>query len=400
MIHIRKQFPLFKNHPRLVYLDSAATSQKPGVVIAAEKEWYEMYNANAHRGSYGLAEKATQHIENSRKVVADFIHAPKAECIVFTKGATEALNMIARSWAENNLKRGDVILLSEMEHHSNIVPWQLLAQRMQLTLRYWHLTKDGQLQPCTPGLLKGVKLLSLCHISNVLGTINPIQKIFAHAKKQGIVTVLDACQSVGHMDIDVKKLNVDFCVFSGHKVLGPTGIGVLYVAPTLHGQLEPYQGGGHMIKEVTQTSVTFRDMPALLEAGTLPLAQIYGLSVALIYIKSIGIPAINKHCSAIAAYALRCLSALSEVVVYGPVMAHRSHLISFNLNGVHPHDLATWLDQDSIAIRAGHHCAQPLHITLAVPATARISFHVYNSIDDVDKFIRSLKKIIAEWKKV
>ncbi|MBN1779351.1 MAG: SufS family cysteine desulfurase [Candidatus Buchananbacteria bacterium] len=397
----KKDFPIFKKLDSktkpFVYLDSAATSQKPKVVIDSMVDFYSSKNANIHRGAYDLAQNATVNFENARKVVAEFINAADASSIVFTKGTTEGTNLVAASWAKNNLKKGDVILATEMEHHANIVPWQMLAKEKQLQLRYWPITADGHLQKLTPALLRKVKLIAVTQVSNVLGTINQVQQIASLARKKKIPILIDAAQSVSHCLVDIKKINPDFLVFSGHKMLGPTGIGVLYVAPHRFKEMQPYQAGGDMIETVDWQQSKFKEMPWLLEAGTQPLAQVAGLVAAIKYLQKIGPKKIISHGTALTKHAYQELKKIKEVEIYGPVPKDRLGLVAFNVVDLHPHDLATWLNDYGIAIRVGHHCAEPLHEKLGIPASARISFHLYNDKSEIDYFIKSLKEIIKKW---
>lgn len=399
---IKKDFPIFKKAAAgkrpLVYLDSAATSQKPKAVAEAEKVWYEQFNANVHRGAYGLAETATKLYEATRAKVARFIGATTPKSIVFTKGTTEGINLVAFSWARHRLRKGSTILLTEMEHHANIVPWQLLAQEKGLTIKYWPVDGQGQLEMgAVEPLLRGVAFLALTHVSNVLGTINPATAIIKRAHEKGMVVLVDAAQSVPHMPVDVARMNPDFLVFSGHKMLGPTGVGVLYVNPERHQEMRPYQGGGDMIREVKWKSSTFKPVPWGLEAGTPPLAQVFALGKAIDYLQAIGMDTVSRHDQLLTAYAYNALSEFNEVRLYGPGPRRRSGLVSFTIEGMHAHDLATFFDQKSIAIRAGHHCAMPLHKKLGVAATARASFYIYNDRRDIDMFVRALHDIIKKW---
>lgn len=391
----KKDFPLLKSS-KIIYLDSAATSQKPKTVIEAVSNWYSKKNSNVHRGAYKLAETATLEFEQARETVAKFINA-EPKNIVFIKGATEGINLVASAWAKHNLKTGDTILLTEMEHHANIVPWQLLAEEKKIKLRYWPIDKTGQLTRPTPKLFIGVKLLAMAHVSNVLGTINPIEKIIKQAKTKNIPVLIDAAQSAPHLPIDIKALDPDWLVFSSHKMLGPTGIGVLYVKQNRYQEMRPYQGGGEMIKKVSWQKTTFKPGPWQFEAGTQALAQISGLIAAIKYLKKIGLKTIQQHETQLLNYAYNKLQTIPEVLIFGPDPKNRSGLISFSVKGIHPHDLATWLDQYHIAIRAGHHCAEPLHQKLGVVATARISFYLYNTKKDVDSFVKALKEIIKSW---
>ena len=397
----KTDFPIFRRAGTaarpLVYLDSAATSQKPRAVIAAEQRWYERQNANVNRGAYRLAEAATLSFEAVRQKVARFIKAPAAKNIIFTKGTTESINLVAAAWARQNLKPGDVILLTRMEHHSNIVPWQLLAEEKKLSLRFWPIDQRGALTDEEPDqLFRGVRLLAITHISNVLGTINPLERIIRQAHRHGAAVLVDAAQSAPHLPLNVKKLKPDFLAFSGHKLLGPTGIGVLYVDQKRYPEMGPYQSGGDMVVDVTQRHATFKPAPHRFEAGTQPLAQVAALGATVDYLTKLGMSRIRHYEQQLTRYAYQRLAELPAVTVYGPT-SNRGPLISFNVQSIHAHDLATWLDRSNVAIRAGHHCAKPLHQRLGVPATARISFSVYNNRRDVDHFINALKRIIRTW---
>ena len=385
-------------HRPFIYFDSVATSQRPRSVIDAETNWYETTNANIHRGVYALAEEATVAYERVRSQVAEFLNASDARSIVFTKGTTEGINLITQAWARPNLKRGDVILVTEMEHHANIVPWQQLAKEKSLILRYWPIDAAGKLVLTNlTKTLAGVKLLSLTHVSNVLGTINPIENIIRAAQKIGVVVVVDAAQSIAHLPIDIKKLKPDFLVFSGHKMYGPTGIGVAYVAPEHWDELQPYQTGGDMISRVDWQHSDFKPMPGLLEAGTPPLAQVAGLGAAVAYLQKLGWPALIRHEKDLTAYAYKKLSQIPGLKIYGPSPSERGGVIAFTITGLHAHDLASWLDERGFCVRAGHHCAQPLHQKLNVPATARIGLSVYNSKIEVDALASALTEIIKQW---
>jgi len=400
--NITEDFPILaqnSNKKPFVYLDSAATSQKPKQVIAAEKVWYERFNANIHRGAYDLAEKATNLYEGVRGKVMQFINAENPKSIVFTRGTTSGINIVAISWAKHNLKAGDVIILTEMEHHANIVPWQILAQEKNLQIRFWPIIDNGELEMQNlDDLLQNVKLLCITHVSNVLGTINPLKEIIVKVQEQGVKVLVDAAQSIGHMPVDIQKLQPDFLVFSAHKMLGPTGVGVLYVAPSRFAEMHPAEGGGEMIREVTKDKTTYKLMPWLLEAGTMPLAQIFALGEAIDYLSGIGMKKILHHDNLLVGYLYDELLTIPEVKIYGPDKDKRSGLVSFTVEGIHPHDLATFLNKYGICIRSGHHCAQPLHDKLNVSATARASVYIYNTRDDVDYFIEELKHIISDWK--
>ncbi len=394
---IRKDFPIFqrivKGKP-LVYLDSAATTQKPLAIIEATSDYYKNYNANVHRGIYFISEEATQRYEQARDKIAAFISAPHREGIIFTRNATEAINLVANSWGRINLKPGDEILLSYMEHHSNLIPWQLISQQTGAKLKFIPLTPEGRLDlEKLPQLLTSkTKLVSVAHISNVLGTINPVAEIAKKAHEVGAVVMVDGAQSVPHIHVDVQALDCDFLAFSGHKMLGPTGIGVLYGKVKLLDAMPPYMGGGEMINEVQLEYATYRELPGKFEAGTPNIAGAIGLSAAVDYLNKIGIDNIRAHDRELVSYALEILRNLNDIDIYGPV-PDRGGVIAFNLKGIHAHDVSTILDEDAVAIRAGHHCTQPLMRWLDVPATVRASFYLYNTIDDIDRFVDSLKKV-------
>ncbi len=420
--NIKKDFPLLQEakvkHKPLVYLDSAATSQKPKQVIQAEKDWYEKYNANIHRGVYELAEQATMKYEIARAKAAKFIGAESNREIVFTRGATEGINLISEAWARHNLNRGDIILLTEMEHHANIVPWQKLAKEKGLKIKYWPIDENGELitlQPPLSGgqqknnppdkgdlgdLLKGVKFISLVHVSNTLGTINPVTQIIKQAHQKNIPILVDAAQSAPHLPINVRKMQPDFLAFSGHKMLGPTGIGVLYVKRERFAEMDVYQTGGDMIQSVTFKKSEYKTYPWKFEAGTQNLAGAIGLASAINYLQAIGMSVVSKHDQLLVNYTAKKLREIPEVTVYGPKTIKRCSVVSFTVEGIHAHDLASLLDEQGICIRAGHHCTMPLHEKLGVSATARASFYIYNDKQDADKFIKALQKIIKKWKQV
>jgi len=390
---IRSDFPIFSDKS-LVYLDSAATTQKPQQVIDAVSDFYSNYNANVHRGIYELSMKATEAYEFARQKIAKFINAPDWRSIVFTGGTTESINLIAYSWARKNLRKGDEILITEMEHHSNIVPWQLVAKEIGIILKYIPINIDGTLDLSNMNELitNNTKLVSVIHQSNVFGTINPINKIINRAKQVGAITVIDAAQSIPHGHVDVQDLDCDFLAFSGHKMLGPTGIGVLYGKTELLDSMAPFMGGGDMINSVTMTESTWNDIPYKFEAGTPNIAQAIGLGAAIDYINEIGLTNINNYVKHLLKNALKNLLAIDGLTVYGHQVGESSSVISFNLEGVHPHDLAQFLDQDRIAVRAGHHCAQPIMDKLGVSSTIRASFYLYNTEEEIEKLCASLKK--------
>ncbi len=395
---IRDDFPALaqeiNDHP-LVYFDNAATTQKPRAVLDAIRNYYEHDNANVHRGIHELSNRATAAYEGARDRVAQFINAPDREDIIFTRGTTEAINLVAATWGTANLGAGDVILLTELEHHSNLVPWQLLAQRTGAKLRFIPVNGDeGTLDLSDfDGQLEGVKLVSLTHISNALGTINPVAEICAQAKVVGVVTLVDAAQSAGHMPLDVQALGCDFLALSGHKLCGPTGVGALFARRELQEAMPPYQGGGEMISKVEFQKSEFNVPPHKFEAGTPNVAGAAGLHAALDYLDAIGLDAIHAHDTELAHYAKERLNEFEGVRIFGPT-EERGGLVSFIFENVHALDLATLADQQGVAIRIGHHCTQPLHEKLGVPATARASFYFYNTRSEVDRFIEVLQKVI------
>jgi cysteine desulfurase/selenocysteine lyase len=390
---IKKDFPIFTDS-NLVYLDNAATSQKPQAVLDAVDSLYKEANANVHRALYSLGSEATERFENSRKKVANFINANSKE-IIFTSGTTESINLLARSLG-NTLKSGDEILISEMEHHSNIVPWQLAAQRTGATLRYLSIKKTGELDLSEPEkyFTKKTKIVSLTHMSNVLGTINPIKGLAKLAHNVGAIFIVDGAQGASHLPVNMKELDCDFYAFSGHKMLGPTGIGVLWGKTKLLEEMEPFMGGGEMINTVSMESSTWNDIPYKFEAGTPNFAQAVGLGAAIDYLENIGMEAIELHEKTLLNYALNKMNHMDGIRIHGSAK-DRGGVISFNVDGIHPHDLAQFLNEDNIAIRVGHHCAQPLLKTLGESATARLSFYIYNDEKDVDKFCDSLKTIMG-----
>jgi cysteine desulfurase/selenocysteine lyase len=388
---IKNDFPIFTDSD-LVYLDNAATSQKPQSVLDAVDSMYKEANANVHRALYSLGSEATERFENSRKKVANFIGADSKE-IIFTSGTTESINLLARSLG-NTLKPGDEILISEMEHHSNIVPWQMAAQRTGATLKYLSITDTGELDLTNPEnyFTSNTKIVSLTHMSNVLGTINPIKYLAKLAHDVGAILIVDGAQGASHIPVNIKELDCDFYAFSGHKMLGPTGIGVLWGETELLEEMEPFMGGGEMINTVTMESSTWNDIPYKFEAGTPNFAQAVGLGAAIDYLENIGMNEIADHENTLTQYAMNKLNNVDGLRIHGSAK-DRGGVISFNVDGIHPHDLAQFLNEDNIAIRVGHHCAQPLLKKLGETATARMSFYIYNDESDVDKFCTSLEAI-------
>lgn len=396
---IRDDFPLLSHAvdgKPLVYLDSAATSQKPRQVLEALSEYYRSYNANVHRGIYWLAEEATARYEEARVKLASFVGAARPEELVFTRGTTEALNLVAATWGRANVGPGDEILLTEMEHHSNIVPWQMLAAERGATLRYIPVTGEGRLDlDAYDRLLAGrPKLVGLTHQSNVLGTINPVRWIADRAHQVGAVVVVDAAQSVPHQRVDVAALGADFLAFSGHKMLGPMGIGGLWARYTLLEAMPPYHGGGEMITSVGLDRSTYKDPPYKFEAGTPNVADAIALGVAVDYVRQVGLDVITEHVHDLTAYSLLRLKEIPGLTIYGPqTPTDRGGAVAFTLDRVHPHDIAQVLDGEGIAVRAGHHCAEPLHRRFGIPASARASFHLYNTRAEVDALVEGLHKV-------
>jgi cysteine desulfurase/selenocysteine lyase len=400
---IRKDFPIFdrsiRDGKRLVYLDSGATSQKPAVVIEAESNFYRNHNAAAHRGAHQLAEEATEAIESAREVVANFLGGAVDE-IVFTKHSTEALNLLAYSIGNSpvgnrfHLKAGDEIVVSEMEHHANLIPWQQLAKRTGAVLKWFEVTPDGRLDLSNiDGVITNrTKIVALTHQSNVLGTINPLTDLVNRTHKVGAVFILDACQSVPHMPVNVGALDIDFLVFSGHKSVGPTGVGVLWGRANLLDELPPFLFGGSMIESVTMTDATWAPAPRKFEPGVPNMAQIVGLGSALNYLTAIGMQKIHNHEIAITEYAISKLQEIQDLKIVGPVdMNLRGGAVSFTLGEIHPHDLGQFLDNSGIAVRTGHHCAWPLTRKMGVPATTRASFYLYNTLADIDVLVDGVR---------
>lgn len=395
---IRADFPILRRKiggKPLVYLDNAATSQKPKAVIDAIDRYYHEYNANVHRGVHRLSEEATVAFEQSREEFARFIGAKAAKEIIFVRNATEALNLVALSWARANLKSGDRILLTEMEHHSNIVPWQMLAKEKGLRIDYVEIRDDGILnwENFEQLIKESPKVLSLAHASNALGTINPVRQMAREAHKVGATVIVDAAQSVPHMPVDVADLECDFLAASGHKMLAPTGIGMLYGRQDLLDHMEPLMGGGEMIKEVHLQHARWNDLPWKFEAGTPNIEGVIGLGAAVDYLTKLGMQNVREHEKDVTRYAIERLAGVKGLVLYGTrEIEKRGAVISFNLGDIHAHDLATVLDTQGIAIRSGQHCAQPLMERLKVPATSRASFYIYNTRREVDILVRALEK--------
>lgn len=394
---IREDFPIFADTSPLAFLDSAASTQTPRPVVEAMDAYYDTYRSNIHRGIYRISEEATYQYEKARKKIADLINAPRTSQIVFTRNTTESINLVAYSWGSLNISQGDEIVLTALEHHSNLVPWQMLAQRTGATLRYLEITDQGLLDftQLQDGLSEKTKLVAITHVSNVLGTINPIQSVIDVAHAAGAKVLVDAAQSVPHFHVDVQQLDCDFLAFSGHKMCGPTGVGVLYGKLDLLEEMPPFLGGGSMIRSVERDISTYADVPAKFEAGTPSIAEAIGLGAAVDYISQAGLASIHVHEQELTKYAHDRLRDIEGITIYGPAPHQKAGVISFNMDGIHPHDVAGILDTQNIAIRAGHHCAQPLMKKLDVIATARASFYLYNTLEDVDRLYEALQKAQA-----
>ena len=400
-LRIRKDFPIFENVD-VAYLDSGATSQKPKCVIEAMEEFYSKFNANPHRGAYELSLEATRIYENARSKVAKFINAANPEEIVFTKNASEALNLIAYSYGLDNLSKDQSVVLSIMEHHSNLVPWQFVTKKTGSTLEYMYIDENYEIpeEEIKTKITNKTKIVAITHVSNVLGTINDVKKITKYAHEKGAVVIVDASQSIPHRKIDIRSLDADFVVFSGHKMLGPMGIGVLYAKKEILEKMNPFLMGGDMIEYVYEQDTTFAQIPNKFEAGTQNVAGAVGLASAIDYIENIGYEKIQKIEEEILDYAKEELVKLDYVeTYYTKHKENHSSVISFNVKGIHPHDLATILDNEGVAVRAGHHCAQPLARFLNLPATCRASFYIYNTKEDVDRLILGIKKAYNMFKK-
>jgi cysteine desulfurase / selenocysteine lyase len=396
MNRFKQDFPILDqqvNGKPLVYLDSSATSQKPFQVIEAVEEYYKRYNSNVHRGVHTLGTKATDGYEGAREKVRRFINAGSTKEIIFTRGTTTALNLVATSYARAALKEGDEIVLSPSEHHSNLIPWQQAAKATGATLKYFELEPDGTLdiEKAKAAITPNTKLVAIAHVSNVLGTVFPVKELAQLVHQQGGVLVVDGAQSVPHMKVDVRDIDCDFMAFSGHKMVGPTGIGVLYGKEALLEKMEPIEFGGEMIDHVDLYESTWKELPWKFEGGTPIIAGAIGLGAAIDYLESIGMDTIEQHDRQLAAYAVEELEKVEGIEIYGP-RKDRTGLVTFNLDNVHPHDVATILDAEGIAVRAGHHCAQPLMRWLNVTATARASFYLYNDEEDIQQLVKGLQK--------
>ncbi len=398
---LKGDFPIFANNPGLVFLDSAASSQKPRAVIEAISRYYEHDHANVHRGAYALSERATEAYETARRQMARFLGAQPDE-IVFVRNATEALNLTAYAWGLEHLRSGDEILLTEMEHHANLVPWQLLARRSGARIRAVPFTKEGRLDldAFAAMLTDRTRVFGLTQMSNVLGTVNPVAELAAAARERGALVVVDGAQGAPHLPVRVSELNADFYALSGHKMLGPTGAGVLWGRREALADLPPFLGGGNMIEEVTIERSSYAPPPQRFEAGTPAIAEAIGLGAAADYLMALGMENVWEHDRALLEYALERLAEVPDLHLYGPRGEDRGGVVAFNLGSLHPHDLASALDQAGVAVRSGHHCAQPLHRRLGVAASARASFYVYNTREDVERLLQALKearRFFASW---
>lgn len=395
---IREDFPILQrqvNGYPLVYLDNAATTQKPRQVIQSLVDYYETENANIHRGVHTLSQEATAHFEAAREKVAQLIQAPAPESIIFTRNTTESINLVASAWGLKNIKAGDEIVLNALEHHSNLIPWQLLAQKTGAVLKFIPITVEGTLDLSVLPTLLGDKtrMIAVNHMSNALGTIHDIATIAQAAKACGSLLLIDGAQSISHIKTDVQAMGCDFLAFSSHKMMGPTGVGVLYGRPELLEAMDPYQGGGDMIKEVWVDHAKWNDLPYKFEAGTPNIADVIALGAAIDYLNQIGLDRILEHEQMLLAYTLDKLKELDNVILYGPSdLSQRGGIVSFNLRDIHPHDVGSILDQCGVAIRAGHHCCQPIMRQYGISGTARASFYLYNTLDEVDTMLTALKK--------
>ena len=388
---IKKDFPIFQSNPQLVFLDNASTTQKPQSVIDKFNEYYCNYNANVHRGIYQIGEKATFEYEAVRQKIIQFLNGDDSFSTIYTRGTTESINLLANSLSQITLNKGDEVLISEMEHHSNIVPWQIACEKFNAKLKYIPITADGEwdLSNLDQLITEKTKIVSLIHQSNVFGTVNPVEKVTQIAKYFGSIVILDAAQSVPHSNIDLQNLNCDFLVFSGHKMLGPTGVGILVGKTDLLDKMPPFMGGGEMIHTVSMEKSTWNELPWKFEAGTPNIAQVIGLGASIDYLENIGMDNIHNFEKSILNSAMEKLSSVDGIKIFG-CPKEKGAVISFELDGVHPHDLAQILDEHNVAVRAGHHCAQPIMKKLKVPATLRASFFIYNTEEDIDQLVNGL----------
>ena len=401
---IRSDFPILKRrigNKALVYLDNAASSQKPKQIIDAMDAFYQSSYSNIHRGIYTIAEEATELYENARGAAAKFINASFDSEVVFTRGTTEGINLVRFAWGRKNINAGDEILLTEMEHHSNLVPWQMLAQEKGAKLKFIPFDANGRLEldKLDSLLTPKTKLVAMIYVSNTLGTINPVEKVIAKAHAKGITVLLDAAQAISHFKIDVQKLDCDFLAFSAHKMLGPTGIGVLYGKKEHLEKMDPFLGGGEMIKRVEWDHSTWNDIPWKFEAGTQSIAEAVGLNAAIQYLEHVGMEEIFEHDRSLVRYCMERLPEINGLTMYGPPAEERTGLISFAFNDIHPHDVAAVLDRNGICVRAGHHCTQPLHRKLGLEATVRASFYLYNTKEEIDLLIDGLKDTVKLFRK-
>ena len=390
--HIREEFPIFHERKGLVFLDSASTTQKPQCVIDSVSTFYSNYNANIHRALYEIGEKATNEFESVRSKVKKFLNVPDSHEVIFTRSSTESINLVAYSWGISNLNRDNGVLVTEMEHHSNLVPWQMISEKTSSSLEYISLQKNGMLDLSSiEDDLNDKGILAIVHQSNVFGTINPIAKIVELAKSKGVLTLIDGAQAAPHFPVDISKIDCDFYVYSGHKMVGPTGVGVLIGRKSILDKMDPFLGGGEMINNVTMEKSTWNEIPWKFEAGTPNIAQVIGLGRAIEFIDDIGLNDIRAHENKLLDYSIEELSKIDGINLYGNP-SERGAVIPFNIKGIHPHDLAKFLDTDKICIRAGHHCAQPIMKVLEISASARASLYIYNNEKDIDELVKSIKK--------
>lgn len=397
MNHKKNDFPFFRHHPGLIYLDNAATTHKPQQVLDALNTFYITANANMHRGIYSLAEKATEDFEKTRDQVAHFLHAADSSEIIFTHGATEGINMVAHGWGNQCVNEGDEVVVTQLEHHSNFVPWQQLCIRKNAILKIIPVTDEGMLDLTSLDqiITHKTKMVAVTQVSNAIGTPVELEPIVARAQAVGARVLIDGCQAVPYQSVDVQKLACDFYVFSGHKIMAPTGVGVLYARKNVHSEFRPLFTGGGMVVQVTQQSVTFLKPPRCYEAGTPPAAQVVGLSAALSYFHEYGPAVLQKHVALLVRLTIEGLQKLSHIRILGPIeqLKQSGHLVSFVVEGVHAHDVAAYLDQHGICVRAGHHCAQPLAQKLTYQASVRVSFYLYSTIQDVEFLLKALKHL-------
>jgi cysteine desulfurase/selenocysteine lyase len=394
---LRADFPIFeqKIHGKpLAYLDSAASSQKPRQVLDVLRDFYETSYANVHRGVYLLSERATEGYEGAREIAREFVNAPSAREVIFTRSATESINLVAYAWGLDNLGPGDAVLVTELEHHSNFVPWQYIAKRTGADFRLLPIDDNGELRlDALDELADGVKVVATNYVSNSLGTVNPVAKLAAWAHERGAIMVVDAAQGAPHHRVDVQELGCDFLAFSSHKLCGPSGVGALWGRAELLEPMAPFNLGGHMIRAVRAEGTTWGELPYKFEAGTMPIAEAVGFGAAMDYVSAVGLEAIAEYESELAAYALERLAELGGITTYGPPADRRAGIVSFNVDGIHPHDVAQVLDSEGVAIRAGHHCCQPLMQRLGVAATNRASFYLYTVPDEIDRLVEGLHKV-------